>query len=73
MATPSPVGRKLHSLRRRRKLSLRGLAALSRVPFTTIHGLERGYQQRTSIAVAQRLAVVLGADLSDLVPELRTG
>lgn len=68
---PSAAGRRLARLRRQKGLSLRALAALTGVPFTTIHSIERGQQQRVSIAHARALAPALGVDLLDLVPELR--
>jgi transcriptional regulator with XRE-family HTH domain len=71
MGTPSLVGRKLRTLRRRRKLTLRGLSVLAGVPHSTIHGLEHGYWKSASIATGRRLAVALGADLADFVPALR--
>ena len=64
------VGLNLQRLRRERGLSQEELADLAEIHQTYLSGVERGKRNPT-IAVLQRIAQALGADIEDLTKRRR--
>ena len=65
------LGKRIRSMRKARKLSLRDLNKLSGVTISYISQLERGDAQNPSLKRVSMIAKGLGVDLSDLLSEER--
>lgn len=63
----TPLGAQIKRRREARGLSLRRLAAISGVPFTTIHGIEQGRQTSPALWILDGLSAALGVSVAALI------
>jgi HTH-type transcriptional regulator, competence development regulator len=67
MFDPGKFGERLHTLRRRRALTLRELGDLADVSYVTVSKIERGKMPQVSVDIVVKLADALGVSIDYLL------
>jgi transcriptional regulator with XRE-family HTH domain len=67
------LGKRIHTLRKKRRLGLRALARMAEVPHVTLSQLERGLQADVTTGTAKRIAQALDTSIDYLVGRFEEG
>ena len=67
MFDPAQLGERLHTLRRRRDLTLRALGDMANVNYVTVSKIERGKMPQVSVDIVVKLADALGVSVDYLL------
>jgi transcriptional regulator with XRE-family HTH domain len=67
MFDPGRFGERIHTLRRRRDLTLRELGEMADVSYVTVSKIERGKMPQVSVDIVLRLANALGVSVDYLL------
>jgi transcriptional regulator with XRE-family HTH domain len=67
MFDPAQFGERIHTLRRRRDLTLRALGDMANVSYVTVSKIERGKMPQVSVDIVVKLADALGVSVDYLL------
>jgi transcriptional regulator with XRE-family HTH domain len=67
MFDPAQFGERIHTLRRRRDLTLRALGDMANVSYVTVSKIERGKMPQVSVDIVVKLADALGVSIDYLL------
>jgi transcriptional regulator with XRE-family HTH domain len=71
MFDPAQFGERIHTLRRRRDLTLRALGDMANVSYVTVSKIERGKMPQVSVDIVVKLADALAVSVDYLLGRKR--